>query len=80
MKLIAWLVLGLLAGALARFFVPGRVPLTWGETLLLGLAGSLVGGFLGDLLDGRRRGVRPAGLVGSVVGAVLVVLVARALS
>ncbi|HEV8683527.1 MAG TPA: GlsB/YeaQ/YmgE family stress response membrane protein [Actinomycetota bacterium] len=80
MNLIIWLVLGLVAGLLARFFFPGPVPLSLGQTLLLGLAGSLLGGFLGDLIDGRRRpGLRPAGLLGSVIGAILVIIIFRAL-
>jgi uncharacterized membrane protein YeaQ/YmgE (transglycosylase-associated protein family) len=80
MNLIIWLLLGLVAGILARFFFPGPVPLSLGQTLLLGLAGSLVGGFLGDLVDGRRRpGLHPAGLVGSVIGAIVVIIIFRAL-
>jgi uncharacterized membrane protein YeaQ/YmgE (transglycosylase-associated protein family) len=80
MNLIIWLLLGLVAGILARFFFPGPVPLSLGQTLLLGLAGSLLGGFLGDLIDGRRRqGLRPAGLLGSVIGAILVIIIFRAL-
>jgi uncharacterized membrane protein YeaQ/YmgE (transglycosylase-associated protein family) len=80
MNLIIWLLLGLVAGLLARFFFPGPVPLSIGQTLLLGLAGSLLGGFLGDLIDGKRRaGLHPAGLLGSVIGAILVIIIFRAL-
>lgn len=55
MNLIIWLLLGLIGGLLARFFFPGPVPLSLGVTILLGLAGSLVGGFLADLAAGRQR-------------------------
>jgi uncharacterized membrane protein YeaQ/YmgE (transglycosylase-associated protein family) len=79
MNLIWWLLIGLVAGLLARFFFPGAVPLSIGQTLLLGLAGSLVGGFLGDLVEGRRAGLRPAGLLGSVIGAIVVIIIFRAL-
>jgi uncharacterized membrane protein YeaQ/YmgE (transglycosylase-associated protein family) len=79
MNLIWWLLIGLVAGLLARFFFPGAVPLSIGQTLLLGLAGSLVGGFLGDLVEGRRAGLRPAGLLGSVLGAIVVIIIFRVL-
>ena len=70
MSFIGWLVLGLVAGAIARLLVPGRDPMGWVGTLLLGLAGSLVGGFLADLLFDDDA----VGLFGSVVGAVIVLL------
>lgn len=70
MGIIGWLILGLVAGALARLLVPGRDPMGLLGTMLLGLAGSLVGGFLADLLFDDEA----IGLFGSVVGAVLVLL------
>lgn len=70
MGIIGWLILGLVAGALARLLVPGRDPMGLIGTLLLGLAGSLVGGFLADALFDDEA----IGLFGSVVGAVLVLL------
>jgi uncharacterized membrane protein YeaQ/YmgE (transglycosylase-associated protein family) len=72
--------LGLIAGALARLLVPGRDPLSIPATILLGIVGSFVGGFLGDALfrsDVEDRGFGPAGLFGSVVGAVIVLLIYR---
>ena len=76
MSIIGWLILGLVAGALARLLVPGRDPMGWLGTLALGLAGSLVGGFLADLIFDDEA----IGLFGSVVGAVLVLLVYNALA
>ena len=70
MSIIGWLVLGLVAGSLARLLVPGRDPMGLLGTMLLGLAGALVGGFLADLLFDDEA----IGLFGSVVGAVLVLL------
>ncbi|MDQ3947225.1 MAG: GlsB/YeaQ/YmgE family stress response membrane protein [Actinomycetota bacterium] len=70
MGVIGWLVLGLVAGALARFLVPGRDPMGLLGTLVLGLAGSLLGGFLADLIFDDEA----VGLFGSVVGAVIVLL------
>jgi len=71
---------GLLAGAIARLVVPGRDPMSIPATILLGLVGSFVGGFLADALfrsDAEDRGFGPAGLFGSIVGAVIVLLVYR---
>lgn len=70
MGIIGWLILGLAAGAIARLLVPGRDPMGWGGTLLLGMAGALLGGFLADLLFADDS----VGLVGSVIGAIIVLL------
>jgi uncharacterized membrane protein YeaQ/YmgE (transglycosylase-associated protein family) len=77
--LIWWLIVGLVAGAIARLLVPGRNPIGFLGTLLLGLAGSLLGGFLGDLISGDDSGFSPAGLLGSIIGAILLLLIYRAL-
>lgn len=78
MALIVWLLVGLIAGAVARLLVPGRDPMGLLGTLLLGLAGSLVGGFLGNLFFGGTLEFTAAGLVGSIIGAIVVLLVYRA--
>lgn len=78
MQVVWWLLIGLVAGALARFLVPGRDPMGWGGTLVLGLVGSLIGGFVGDLLDKGKDDLSPAGLLGSVLGAIVALLVYRA--
>lgn len=75
MGIIGWLILGLVAGAIARLLVPGRDPMGWVGTLLLGLVGSFVGGALADLIFDDEA----IGLVGSVIGAVIVLLVYNAL-
>jgi len=78
MQVVWWLLIGLVAGALARLLVPGRDPMGVGGTLLLGLVGSLIGGFLGDLLDKGKNDISPAGLLGSIIGAIIVLLIYRA--
>ncbi|HYH50867.1 MAG TPA: GlsB/YeaQ/YmgE family stress response membrane protein [Acidimicrobiia bacterium] len=70
MSILGWIALGLVAGALARLLVPGRDPIGFIGTILLGIVGSLVGGFLADLLFDDEA----VGLFGSVIGAVLVLL------
>jgi uncharacterized membrane protein YeaQ/YmgE (transglycosylase-associated protein family) len=52
MSIIGWIVLGLLAGALAKWLLPGRDPHGFIRTTLLGIAGALVGGFLVGLATG----------------------------
>lgn len=78
MSIIGWLLIGLIAGGIARFLVPGRDPIGLLGTLLLGLVGSLVGGFLGNLIAGEDLDLSAAGLIGSTIGAVIVLLIYRA--
>jgi uncharacterized membrane protein YeaQ/YmgE (transglycosylase-associated protein family) len=47
MGIIGWIIFGLIVGAVAKFLMPGRDPGGWIVTILLGIAGALVGGFLG---------------------------------
>ena len=78
MNVIAWLIMGLIAGALARLLVPGRDSMGWLGTMVLGLVGSLVGGFIGNALVKGDQDFSTAGLLGSIVGAVVVLLIWRA--
>ena len=74
--LIGLIVIGLVAGFIARAVVPGRQSMSVLQTILLGIVGSFVGGFLGRLLLGRGDGfVQPSSWIGSVIGAVIVLLV-----
>ena len=50
MNIIGWLLFGLIVGAIAKFLMPGRDPGGWIVTILLGIAGSFVGGFLASTL------------------------------
>lgn len=80
---LALLITGLVAGALARLLVPGRDPMSLFATILLGVVGSFIGGFLGYALFGRDAAdgaLQPAGFVGSVIGAIVALLVYRAMS
>ena len=81
MFVIVMLIVGLVAGAIARLLVPGNDSMGILATLVLGLVGSLVGGFLGWLIFGRDAadGAFPtSGLIGSIIGAVIALLVYRA--
>ncbi len=73
-----WLIIGLVAGALARLLVPGPQPMGMFVTMCLGLLGSLVGGFLSSLLfryNPGEPGLHASGLFMSTVGAVLMLAI-----
>ena len=75
---ISLIVIGLIAGALARLLVPGRQPMSVLGTIVLGIVGSFVGGFIGYALfhkDAQDGFFQPSGIIGSVVGAIIVLLV-----
>jgi uncharacterized membrane protein YeaQ/YmgE (transglycosylase-associated protein family) len=80
MSIVVWLLIGLVAGLIARVLVPGKDRLGIGGTLVLGLVGSLVGGFLGDLIQPGDQDFSPAGIIGSIVGAIIALLAYRAMS
>ena len=73
MGLVSWIFVGLLAGALARFFFPGPVPMKLWQTILLGMSGSVVAGFLFK----RNVDYSDMGVVWSTIGAILVLVVYR---
>ncbi len=79
MEFIAMIFLGLIAGALAKLIMPGRDGGGIFMTILLGIAGSLLGGFLFNLL-GIGDGATWAGLIGSIIGAIVILAIYRAVA
>lgn len=78
--IITVLVVGAIAGYLARLLVPGPDPMGFAGTVLLGVVGSFVGGFLGYLIfdkDLNDGALQPSGVIGSIIGAVIALLVYR---
>jgi uncharacterized membrane protein YeaQ/YmgE (transglycosylase-associated protein family) len=76
MSIIAAILIGLIVGIVAKLLTPGRDPGGWIITILLGLAGSFVAGFLGRSLGWYQDG-QPVGFLASVVGAVILLLLYR---
>jgi uncharacterized membrane protein YeaQ/YmgE (transglycosylase-associated protein family) len=78
--IIILLVIGLIAGAVARLLVPGRDPIGFFGTILLGVVGSFVGGFIWNLIEYHRfapHKFHTVGIIGSILGAILVLIIVR---
>jgi uncharacterized membrane protein YeaQ/YmgE (transglycosylase-associated protein family) len=75
--LLGLMLLGLIAGAIARLIVPGRDPMGILGTMALGIVGSFVGGFLGALLFDGELALSTTSLLGSIIGAVIALLIYR---
>jgi len=81
--IIMLLIIGAIAGFIGRLLVPGPDPMSVPMTILVGVIGSFIGGFLGWALFGKdlsEGALQPSGLIGSIVGAVIVVLIYRTAS
>jgi uncharacterized membrane protein YeaQ/YmgE (transglycosylase-associated protein family) len=81
---IIWMIIvGAIAGYLARLLVPGRDPMGLVGTILLGIVGSFIGGFLGYVLfdkDLDEGALQASGVIGSIIGAVIALLIYNAVS
>jgi uncharacterized membrane protein YeaQ/YmgE (transglycosylase-associated protein family) len=76
--LFTLVLMGVFAGYMARLLVPGPDPLGFFSTFLVGIGGSVLGGFLGWALfgwDSDEGALQPAGIIGSVIGAIIVLLI-----
>ncbi len=81
MGFIAWIVLGLIAGILAKWIMPGKDPGGFIVTTLIGIAGAFVGGYLGQLtgIGGNVSGVNLGSIFTAVVGALVLLAIYRAI-
>jgi uncharacterized membrane protein YeaQ/YmgE (transglycosylase-associated protein family) len=85
MSILAWIVFGLVVGLLARAIMPGPQPMGLIRTTLLGIAGSFAGGIVAEALAtgrihfGGYYPIHSAGLIGSVLGALLLMIIASVL-
>ncbi len=73
---LGWIVFGLIVGVIARFLHPGKDPGGFIVTVLIGIAGSLLGGFIGRMLGFYGPG-EAAGLIMSVIGAIILLVIYR---
>ncbi len=76
--ILGWIVFGLVVGAVAKLLMPGRDPGGFIITILIGIAGSVAGGYLGQMLGMYQRG-QAAGFFMSLVGALLLLFIYRRL-
>jgi uncharacterized membrane protein YeaQ/YmgE (transglycosylase-associated protein family) len=76
MGILAWIVFGLVVGIIAKLLTPGRDPGGFIVTLLLGIAGALLGGFIGRAMGFYAPG-QPAGWLMSIAGSVVLLVLYR---
>lgn len=76
LHIIAWIIFGLIVGVIAKLLMPGRDPGGFIVTILLGIAGSLLGGFVGRALGLYGPG-QAAGFLMSIVGAIVLLFLYR---
>jgi uncharacterized membrane protein YeaQ/YmgE (transglycosylase-associated protein family) len=76
MGILGWILFGLIAGVIAKLVMPGRDPGGFIVTILLGVAGAFLGGFLGQALGFYGEG-EPAGMLMAILGAIILLVVYR---
>lgn len=76
MSIIGWILFGLVVGIVGKLLMPGRDPGGFIITIILGIAGALVGGFVGQSLGFYREG-EPAGFIMAVLGSIILLLLYR---
>jgi len=79
MSILGWIFFGLVVGIVGKLLMPGRDPGGFVITILLGIAGALVGGFLGRML-GLYREDDPVGFIMAVLGSIVLLVIYRAVA
>jgi len=78
MGFLSWIFLGLIAGALAKFIMPGKDPGGFLITIVIGIVGGILGGFLGSLIGlGKIESFDLGGIVIATIGAIILLIVYR---
>jgi uncharacterized membrane protein YeaQ/YmgE (transglycosylase-associated protein family) len=73
---IAWIIIGAIAGAIAKAVMPGRDPGGCIVTILLGIGGAVLAGWLGNMLGWYRQG-QGAGFIAAIIGAIVILFIWR---
>src|SRR6185503_13141079 len=76
MSIIGWILFGLVVGVVGKLLMPGRDPGGFIITIVLGIAGALIGGFVGQSLGFYREG-EPAGFIMAVLGSIILLFLYR---
>jgi uncharacterized membrane protein YeaQ/YmgE (transglycosylase-associated protein family) len=76
LAILGWILFGLIVGAMARLVMPGRDPGGLAITIVLGIVGALVGGFIGRLLGLYQRS-ESAGFIMATIGAIVILFIYR---
>ncbi len=76
MSVLGWILFGLVVGIVARFLMPGRDPGGWVVTIVLGIVGALIGGYIGQAAGWYQPG-EPVGFVAAVIGAIILLAIYR---
>jgi uncharacterized membrane protein YeaQ/YmgE (transglycosylase-associated protein family) len=76
MSIIGWILFGLVVGIVGKLLMPGRDPGGFILTIILGIAGALLGGFVGQSLGLYQEG-EPAGFLMAVLGSIILLLIYR---
>jgi uncharacterized membrane protein YeaQ/YmgE (transglycosylase-associated protein family) len=79
MGVLGWIIFGLIVGIVAKFLMPGRDPGGFIVTILIGIAGALVGGYLGRAVGWYREG-DPVGFLMAVLGSIVLLALYRMLA
>ena len=80
MHILTMVIVGLIVGALAKLFMPGRDPGGFFVTIVLGIAGAVLAGWLGHTLGWYRGAAQGPGIIASIIGAMLILGVYRMVS
>jgi uncharacterized membrane protein YeaQ/YmgE (transglycosylase-associated protein family) len=75
MHVLGWILFGLIIGLIGRLLVPGRDPMGWIATIVLGIVGSLIGGFISYALGFGGDVYAPGGWIMSIIGAVIALVI-----
>jgi len=81
--ILTMIIVGAIAGFIARAVVPGKDSMGVLQTIVLGIVGSFVGGFLGYLIFGKDSGegaLQPSGIIGAILGAILALVIYNAVT